>query len=220
MRIINVKGERFGKLLVLEKTDKREPKTNSVIWQCKCDCGNIIEIAWRNLKRVSHCGCERIVHHPKGSKNTYKTDGDVTYVYDNLGNFTLVDTLCLPLLRKHYWKEVNTGYWVTSKNISLHRFLTNCPKDKVVDHVNHVKNDNRLSNLRVCTHQENQINKRPKTRKYDLPTGIYETPYGKFRATIRTKEVKLFKNFDSLDEAIKQRKEWEDEYFKDFKYVL
>ena len=31
-------GQRFGKLLVVQKTDKR--KDGRIVWKCKCDCGN------------------------------------------------------------------------------------------------------------------------------------------------------------------------------------
>lgn len=43
--------------------------------------------------------------------------------------------------------------------IPLHRFITNCPKGKEVDHINHNGLDNRKSNLRVCTRTENMQNK-------------------------------------------------------------
>lgn len=42
--------------------------------------------------------------------------------------------------------------------ILLHRFITKCPKDKVVDHINHDTLDNRKSNLRICTPRENSEN--------------------------------------------------------------
>ena len=42
--IIDLTNQRFGKLLVLEKTDQRN-SSRSVIWKCQCDCGNIAYIS-------------------------------------------------------------------------------------------------------------------------------------------------------------------------------
>ena len=55
--IIDLTRQRFGKLIVLEKTDKR--KDRSVIWKCQCDCGNIVEIDSHSLRRgnTQSCGC-------------------------------------------------------------------------------------------------------------------------------------------------------------------
>ncbi len=54
----NLIGKRFGKLLVLEETDKRADK-GSIVWKCKCDCGNIVEISSKRLvSRINvSCGC-------------------------------------------------------------------------------------------------------------------------------------------------------------------
>ena len=50
-------GQRFGKLTVLEKTDKRT-SNRSVIWKCKCDCGNLCEVPRDSLiKGTKSCGC-------------------------------------------------------------------------------------------------------------------------------------------------------------------
>lgn len=50
-------GERFGRLTVISLTDKRVGKDR--VWQCKCDCGTVKDIAGRNLKRgfSKSCGC-------------------------------------------------------------------------------------------------------------------------------------------------------------------
>lgn len=50
-------GMRFGKLVVLEETNKRYDK--KVIWKCRCDCGNITYANTSQLKRggKKSCGC-------------------------------------------------------------------------------------------------------------------------------------------------------------------
>lgn len=55
---IDLVGEKFGRLLVLSKTDKRDVSGN-VVWMCLCECGNIAEIRTSNLKNshAQSCGC-------------------------------------------------------------------------------------------------------------------------------------------------------------------
>lgn len=50
----NLTGMRFGQLLVVEKTDKRA-NDGSIIWKCKCDCGNDYYNTSSELKRKVHC---------------------------------------------------------------------------------------------------------------------------------------------------------------------
>ena len=51
-------GKRFGKLFVLAETNNRADE-GSIVWQCKCDCGNIIEISSKRLVNglAISCGC-------------------------------------------------------------------------------------------------------------------------------------------------------------------
>lgn len=50
-------GNRYGRLTVIEKTDKRNGR--AVIWKCQCDCGNIVEVIGRDLRqnKTLSCGC-------------------------------------------------------------------------------------------------------------------------------------------------------------------
>ena len=55
--IKDLKGQRFGKLLVLEQTDMRA--NGAVVWKCQCDCGNITYGSSKALQcgdKMS-CGC-------------------------------------------------------------------------------------------------------------------------------------------------------------------
>lgn len=55
----DITGQRFGKLTALSPTEKRKDK--SVVWKCRCDCGNLYYQSGRNLVRgySKHCGCEK-----------------------------------------------------------------------------------------------------------------------------------------------------------------
>ena len=50
-------GKRFGKLLALRPTKER--RSGNVVWECKCDCGNMAYITAANLlgNRSRSCGC-------------------------------------------------------------------------------------------------------------------------------------------------------------------
>lgn len=57
-RATDLTGQRFGKLVALEATRKRN-SNNSVVWKCSCDCGNEI---FMGADRLMHggkedCGC-------------------------------------------------------------------------------------------------------------------------------------------------------------------
>jgi len=57
MKIVNLIGKRFGKLVVIVKS-KRTDKRHNQYWVCKCDCGNYKEIRGHHLgKSISSCGC-------------------------------------------------------------------------------------------------------------------------------------------------------------------
>lgn len=50
-------GQKFTRLLVIEKTDKRQH--GKIVYKCLCDCGNIIEVASIYLRsgNTKSCGC-------------------------------------------------------------------------------------------------------------------------------------------------------------------
>lgn len=51
-------GRIFGKLTVIEKTDKRDA-SGSVFWKCKCECGTITEVSAHSLLKrlIQSCRC-------------------------------------------------------------------------------------------------------------------------------------------------------------------
>ena len=55
----DITNQHFGELTALEPTDKRNG--SSIVWKCKCSCGNIYYVACNELNagRITHCGCKR-----------------------------------------------------------------------------------------------------------------------------------------------------------------
>ncbi|MCH7719226.1 MAG: HNH endonuclease, partial [Chloroflexi bacterium] len=51
----------------------------------------------------------------------------------------------------------------------MHRLITNAPKGLIVDHIDHNGLNNTRNNLRLCTPEQNDYNRRPQkgsTSKY------------------------------------------------------
>lgn len=70
---IDLTGQRFGRLTVLEKVNYNDtPQKCEAKWRCKCDCGNIVEVRGTSLRNGStkSCGC---LHREKASKQ-FRTD--------------------------------------------------------------------------------------------------------------------------------------------------
>lgn len=76
---IDLEDQKFGRLLVLYDTGER--KGGQVVWYCRCDCGNKINVVGRSLTsgNTTFCGCynrERVVeanttHGMSGQRKTY-----------------------------------------------------------------------------------------------------------------------------------------------------
>ena len=59
---INLLNQQIGNLIVIEETDKR--KNKSIVWKCKCKCGNIEEFSTKELRsdgiiQCHQCGTNR-----------------------------------------------------------------------------------------------------------------------------------------------------------------
>lgn len=67
-RLINLIGQRFGYLTVIDYCEERSTH-GEAIWLCQCDCGNIVKVISTNLRRKKEgtisCGCKK-------SKGEYK----------------------------------------------------------------------------------------------------------------------------------------------------
>ncbi len=59
----DLSGSKFGKLLILEQAQDYidDNGKHRVMWRCKCDCGNIIDLRSDTAKQKGNCGCKNTV---------------------------------------------------------------------------------------------------------------------------------------------------------------
>lgn len=92
------------------------------------------------------------------------------------GKFATVDDKDYPKTLGYNWWLSKEGAAYTQigdrenrRNLYLHRLIMTPSKDKVVDHINHDRLDNRRENLRICLqadNRKNSIKRRDSTNKY------------------------------------------------------
>lgn len=136
------------------------------------------------------------------------------------GGHTLVDDDVYELVNKWKWRKNSQGYVRRSlpNGEFLHRYITNAPKGKLVDHINRNPLDNTKKNLRICTPSGNNVNM--KVRK-DSKSGVrgvcLHRASGKWSVEIKYNRNRYFIGlFSRIEEAIGARFTAELEYFGEF----
>lgn len=114
VKAANLKGRKFGRLTVLEATEKRS-SNKCVVHKCKCSCGNIKEVPSDDLLKgfVKSCGC---LQHETNIKNGNQA-GKI-YVEKNIIEGTNIQTLQIKKLSTNtsgikgvHWDKAR-GKWV------------------------------------------------------------------------------------------------------------
>lgn len=90
----------------------------------------------------------------------------------------LIEPESLPVIEEYPWYLGTKGYIIrpgggSSSSVQLHRQLMDCPDDMDVDHLNHNKLDNRISNLMITTHVNNSINQPKRKKNTSKYYGVY-----------------------------------------------
>ena len=105
------------------------------------------------------------------------------------------------------YKRVNLYKDRKIKNYFIHRlvschFIPNPHNFPMIDHINQVKDDNRIENLRWCSKATNNRNRTQKRPKYDLPRGVYITASGKYETQIKiNRKNKYLGCYETKEEA-------------------
>lgn len=233
----NLSGQKFGKLTVIEQTeDYISPKgRREDRWRCICDCGKITGVSGHNLRagRIISCGCSRIKTVPPSSislsvkgqrkpsiyeSNVYDLTKEYGIGYIRTGYPFYFDLEDYDKICGYSWYELDGYiYYIdkyTNKKVFMHRFLMSVPDGFVIDHLNHRCNDNRKSNLKVCTQGDNMKNKSMYKRNKSGHTGVrFDKRIQKWTAMIgHNKKLIWLGTFNTKEEAIKVRKDAEIKY--------
>lgn len=213
---IDLIGETFGYLQVIDKAENS--KTNRTQWKCKCKCGKEIIVLTSNLRHghTKSCGCLRIETNSK--KNNYIEKENYMIGYTQEGQEFYFSKKDYEKIKPYYWFINYFGYVQTkmkNKMVLFHRFILNPKKTKVVDHINHDTVDNRRENLRIVTTKENCENRSITKRN---TSGVVEVSWlsdkQKWMSQIGSNRQKIILGyFNSFEEAVKVRKKAEEELF-------
>ena len=121
------------------------------------------------------------------------------------GHEVLIDKDKVELVLKYRWfinGSTKKGFYVianTVKNnkktcVSMHRYLMNAKEGQIVDHINRNTFDNRLENLRFCTHRENSCNRTSKKNSSSKFLGVsvrFNKHTTTFKSSIRINGVSI-----------------------------
>lgn len=221
-------GKQFGYLTIIK--DVGRSKSGDVLWECECSCEehNHIVTTSSNLQRghTQSCGCYQKSQNIKAHKkeNRFKTTGDVTIGFTSKNEQFFIDTNQLDNIRKYCWWYTKRGYlaaWVDDKIVLMHRFLTQCDEQYVVDHKNHITGDNRMCNLRICTSSENHYNRMMQHNNTSGITGVsWNKSKNMWRSYINVAKERIELGFfTNLDDAIVARRQAEEKYHQDFSLI-
>ncbi len=94
---------------------------------------------------------------------------------------------------------------IPPKHFLLHRMILNPPEDMCIDHINGNGLDNRRSNLKICTHAENMLNRHMNKNNSSGYRGVYWSPrHRQFIAELRRQNKLIrFGLFRTAEEANK-----------------
>lgn len=153
-------------------------------------------------------------------------NGNIRFIPLTKGKIAVVDLKDYECLKQYKWYATCSDgryYAYRSFNkscMSMHRYIMNAPKDKVVDHIDGNGLNNRRSNLRICVIRENVHNCRGryKTSKYK---GVHwNKKAGKWVSSITEKgKYRFLGHFKNEIEAAKVYDKAAKKSFCEFAYL-
>ena len=235
LKIIDLTGQRFGNLTVIERAEDHFSKNGNkkICWKCICDCGKE-HITTSEILRggdCKSCGCisSKIRSEKIRKYNIYDLSGDYGIGYTEEGNEFYFDLEDYNKIKDYYWNYISEqnhhliAYKIGEQtHLYLHRLIMNLDdKSLVVDHINPLHpEDNRKQNLRICTQANNTINSGIQRNNKSGVTGVvWVEQINRWTAQITYQKKRIhLGSFENLEDAIKARENAEIKYFGEYRY--
>lgn len=200
-------GDTYGKLTVIKEVDG-ELRDNRKVWLCQCECGNYKKKNSKYVKMGKGCGyCGLYLDENEKPHNKYDLSGEYGIGYTSNGEEFYFDKEDYEKIYPYCWYKMENGYicYKDEKNILLHRLITDCSDDMIVDHINHNKRDNRKVNLRICDYSKNLINARTAINSsIGLKYIKFNKQCGKYQIIYKKKHMGLFTNIATAYEKLQE----------------
>ena len=219
-------GDKFGKWTVIED----EKSWRKIL--CQCDCGTIREVNKDSLLEGKSTSCGCIAANKSKERNLSKLGDnrieiceDYAKVYMQGDDYFIIDVDDVNKIKLYTWNRnyQRGNYIIANKRkhidgkrgtIHLARYIMNCPKNMIVDHINGNVSDNRKNNLRICNSAENGYNR----ISNNSHKGIYyenRDSHNRYFAYVSKDGKRYSKSFNindyGLEEAYKLACEWQEE---------
>ena len=142
MKWKDIAGQRFGRLIALRPTEKRQ--SESVIWECACDCGKFCEVVSTALQRghTKSCGC---FYQEKIHEGMSKTHGHDSTKFGKTATYRTWDGIIQRCCNPHspvYLKYGARGITVCDRWKRFENFLADMgdrPLGKTIDRIDSSK---------------------------------------------------------------------------------
>lgn len=234
-RLIDLTGMTFGRLTVLKRMENKVKSDGSIIarWLCQCSCGNTCVVDSYSLRNTftRSCGCLSIETKSKNGKLNKKYNSYDLESYEYGIGYTLkgepfyFDKEDFDLIYPYCWHKLESGYLVANcgnnKSIYLHKLIMGVDDTSTqVDHIKHIKEDNRKSQLRIVTWSQNQMNKSLQQNNTTGYKGVsFDKKTGRYRARIMVNKKNIdLGYFDTAEEASQAYENASDKYHGEYSY--
>jgi len=224
-------GKKFGRLTVIKKADIKADKGRSILWECKCDCGNenLVFVRTSSLKKgnTQSCGCLHKERTSISNKkyNAFDLNGEYGILYTFKKEEFYFDKEDYDKIKNICWNNSDGyahGYIQHKKKYCLmHRYIMNVLDNNtvVVDHKNLQRNDNRKENLRICTTQQNNMNIGVASNNNSGFTGVmWSKEYNCWKGGISINYKDYYRSFENFEDAVAFRLALEEKCFGEFAY--